>query len=229
MSAFEGFSPALPGFLRDLATNNEKAWFEANRDAYEGLFLNPAKDFVAALGPALQDLHPEIRAEPKVNGAIMRINRDTRFSKDKTPYKTHLSLIFPQGDGKRTARPALYMQINATALRLGAGLLGFSPEQLERWRGAVSDPVRVAPLRSAIADARKAGYDAPGGANYKRVPRGYAADDPNADLLRHDGLFMGIDVPHPPALFSADAISHVVEVWRPARPLQQWLSDHVVD
>ncbi len=229
MSAFQGFSRDLPVFLRNLAAHNEKAWFEARRAEYETLFLNPAKAFVAALAPALGALDPDIRAEPRVNGAIMRINRDTRFSKDKTPYKTHLSMLFPQGAGKRLERPALYMQIAPRELRLGAGLLAFPPAALARWRDAVCDPARAAPLRQALAAARDAGFGPPGGETYKRVPRGHAADDPAADLLRHGGLHVGRGEPHPEALFSAAAIDHVIAAFRTVRPVQQWLNDHLFD
>ncbi len=84
-SKFSGFDPGLLAFLRDLGKNNDKKWFDAHRSEYESLYLEPAKRFVEAIGPGLAKISRELRAEPRVNGAIMRINRDTRFSNDKTP------------------------------------------------------------------------------------------------------------------------------------------------
>ena len=84
-TAFDGFPKTATTFLKGLAKNNSKAWFDANRADYESGLLEPCKDFVVAIGPKLAKIAPDIHAEPKVSGSIMRINRDTRFSKDKTP------------------------------------------------------------------------------------------------------------------------------------------------
>jgi uncharacterized protein (TIGR02453 family) len=102
---FEGFPPEGLAFLAGLAEHNEKAWFDAHRAEYERGLLEPARDFVDAIGPELEAVHPGIHADPRVNGSIMRINRDTRFSKDKRPYKTHLDLWFWEGEGPSRMRP----------------------------------------------------------------------------------------------------------------------------
>ena len=86
--------------MRDISENNDKTWFDANRDRYEEHWLAPARDFVDAMGDELREIAPDIIAEPKVNGSIRRINRDTRFSRDKTPYKDHLDIGFWEGDKK---------------------------------------------------------------------------------------------------------------------------------
>src|SRR5690242_13666408 len=95
---FQGFSPELPQFLGALRDNNTREWFQAHRAEYEQLLLEPAREFVIALGELLKaQLGQDIHAEPKVHGSILAINRDVRFSPDKTPYKTHLDLWFWQG------------------------------------------------------------------------------------------------------------------------------------
>src|SRR5438876_5955775 len=82
-------------FLRDLRANNNKAWFDAHRKVYEEYLLEPAKQFVLDAGERLRKIAPGIHAEPRVQGgSILRINRDTRFSKDKSPYKNHLDFFF---------------------------------------------------------------------------------------------------------------------------------------
>jgi uncharacterized protein (TIGR02453 family) len=97
------FPPDTLGFLRDVRRHNERTWFEANRSRYEAGYIEPAKAFVAAVAPALEAIVPGIKAEPRVLGSIFRINRDTRFSKDKRPYKDHLDFWFWEGDRKATS------------------------------------------------------------------------------------------------------------------------------
>lgn len=85
MSPFDGFGPDTVIFLSELSANNNKAWFDSHRSEYETSYIAPAKAFVGAVGAGLQAIAPGIHAEPKVNGSIFRINRDIRFSRDKTP------------------------------------------------------------------------------------------------------------------------------------------------
>ena len=82
---------------KGLRAHNEKAWFDAHRDDYERVFLAPALAFAEALGPRLRNIELDVNVEPRVNGSLMRINRDIRFSKDKSPYKDHMDLWFWTG------------------------------------------------------------------------------------------------------------------------------------
>jgi uncharacterized protein (TIGR02453 family) len=101
--SFGGFPKETLAFLSDIREHNNKPWFEEHRAEYERYFLEPAKAFVVAAGDRLQEIVPIIRAEPRVLGSIIRINRDTRFSPDKRPYKDHLDLWFWEGDRKAAA------------------------------------------------------------------------------------------------------------------------------
>ena len=105
------FSDETLRFLSALATNNSKTWFDAHRSAYEQHLLAPAKAFVADMGEALRELAPDVHAEPRVNGSIFRINRDTRFSKDKRPYKDYLALWFWQGRRRSRECPGYYLSL----------------------------------------------------------------------------------------------------------------------
>ena len=222
-STFTGFSRELPEFFRELSKNNTKEWFDEHRQDYQRVFAEPAKQFVIVLESKLRRISKDIQAEPRVNGSIMRVNRDTRFSKDKTPYKTNLSMMFPEGPTFDRARPAFLMQIDATRLCIGAGQCVFSPEQLELYRGAVAHPKTGAALEKAIRQAAEAGYTNVHGKHYKRVPRGFDADDPRAELLKHAGLDVGTQRPLPDELFTADAVDYCVECFRKVRPVQKWL------
>jgi uncharacterized protein (TIGR02453 family) len=103
---FAGFRSEAFAFLDELARNNDRAWFQSHRDAYETFVLEPARDLVEALGEELRAFAPDVNADPRVGGSIMRIARDTRFAKDKRPYKTHLDLWFWEGTGPSRERCA---------------------------------------------------------------------------------------------------------------------------
>lgn len=224
MSEFSGFPRAALEFLADLAENNDKAWFQANRAAYEEHLLAPARACVTVLGPRLQALVPNIHAEPKVNGSIMRINRDTRFSRDKSPYRPWLGLWFWQGEGPSRQRPGFYFQLGAETLILGAGTHTMSPVQMKAFRNAVVGEESGPALRE-IVDALTAGdaFDI-GGRHYKRVPRGFDADHPNAKLLLHNGLYAGRAVPVPAALHLPAAVDYCANVYEKMAPLMNWLA-----
>ena len=104
--AFTGFSKDTIAFLRELEKNNTKVFFDANKARFEKVWVEPAMALVMAVGPALQKRTPAISFEPRIGGSLMRMNRDVRFSKDKSPYKTHLDLFFWEGEDKGWARRA---------------------------------------------------------------------------------------------------------------------------
>jgi uncharacterized protein (TIGR02453 family) len=119
--AFEGFPREALAFLAALAENNEREWFAAHRDEYESTLLEPARDFVVETGEELRGRGLDVHADPRVNGSIFRINRDTRFSKDKRPYKTHLDLWLWQGEGPSRSCPGFFFRLSPEALLLGSG------------------------------------------------------------------------------------------------------------
>lgn len=219
---FVGFSRELTGFLAELEQNNNKAWFDENRERYERVMLGPAKGFVAAMRPALATITPELHAEPRVGGSIMRVARDTRFSKDKTPYKHHLDMMFWQGAGRSREAPCFFMRIGTHTLIVGAGLHSFTPDQLTRYRAAVADEAQGAALRDAIRAVTVRGL-AVNEPHYKRVPLGFAAGHPNAALLRHAALFASRSDPLPDALFGPGVVDYCRQLFVALRPIQAWL------
>lgn len=222
-TTFNGFPKAATTFLKGLAQNNSKTWFDAHRGDYENGLLEPCKDFVAAIGPKLAKISPDIHAEPKVNGSIMRINRDTRFSKDKTPYKTYMGLWFWQGAGRSRECPGFYFGLSGDELTLGAGMHMFGPKQLDAYRKALVEPKKGAAGRKAYDKiAKLKGIDI-GGAHYKKVPRGFDQEHANADLLLHNALYFGFTTKVPKEIYTAKAMDYCVTVYRQVWPLQQWL------
>lgn len=222
-ATFDGFPRGATTFLKGLAKNNSKAWFDEHRDQYDNELMEPAKRFVEAIGPKLAKFAPGIHAEPKVNGSIMRINRDTRFSKDKTPYKHYLGLWFWQGSGKSRECPGFYFGLSGDELTLGGGMHMFGPKQLTAYRKAVADTKKGGELRKAIKATAKVKGLTLHGEHYKKVPRGFDADHPNADLLKHNALYFGVTTKVPAALHTAKGVDHCADFYKKIWPLQKWV------
>lgn len=170
-------------FLRELAAHNERDWFQANKGRYEAHVKDAALGFVAALATPLHEISPHFRAIPKAQGgSLMRIYRDVRFSKDKTPYKTNIGMHFNHAGGSKGIHaPGFYLQIEPAASMVGVGMWQPDGPTLGRVRDAiVADPEGW----QAVRDAADAGGMAWWGESLKRPPRGYDADHRFVDDLK---------------------------------------------
>ena len=219
---FAGFPKQATRFLSGLRDNNDKAWFEAHRPDYEQALLVPAVGFIEALAPRLRKLDPELQAEPRVNGSILRINRDVRFSKDKSPYKDHLDLWFWTGDRKGWDSSGFFFRLAPDRLLLGAGMHQFAAVVLPRYRAAVLDTRRGTALAAIVGRLRKAGYVV-GTESYKRMPPGVPADHPRAALLRHGGLSAAWEGRLPRELGTPAFVPFAAKHFAALAPLHRWL------
>lgn len=224
-ATFPGFPPAALEFLSDLAANNERTWFEAHKQTYQEQIVAYAPAFVAALGQRLQTISPQIAYDTRTNGAgsLMRIYRDTRFSPDKTPYKTHVAFAFWEGSAKKMANPSFGFQFGAVDTGFYAGQWVFTKEELATYRAAVMDEELGAELVAAVAAVRQAGAYEIHGEQYKRVPTGYAADHPRADWLRYGGLYVLAPPVNPSVVTTPAVVELCFEHFRNMAPVQQWL------
>jgi uncharacterized protein (TIGR02453 family) len=214
-------------FLHDLAAHNEKPWFEAHRDTYETAYRGAGAERVEALGPELRKISQNVQFDPRINGSISRINRDTRFAKDKSPYKDHLDLWFWHGGARGWDCVGFYMRITPDEVMMGVGMHKMGPEMLARYRAAVVDDNTGPALVVSVGQTESAGYRV-GGSSRKRVPQGFDPAHPRAALLLHDGLYAGITLPGADAEkpdFSDTALGHFRACW----PVGQWLMDNVMD
>ena len=224
MSGFAGFPKQTLTFLRGLSKNNDKTWFDGHRQDYERYWVEPAKDFVVAAGEALVKVAPDVRAEPKVNGSIFRINRDVRFSQDKRPYKDHLDFWFWEGERKK-AVSGFFMRITPKTLGVGVGAHGFDKDRLATYRKAVVDPTAGPALAKTVSAVERKGYDVKG-EHYKKLPRGFTADNASQGrLLRYSALWIGEDQKPPAELHTPAIVKIVTAEWRKMAPLHRWLVD----
>ncbi|MCF8149253.1 MAG: DUF2461 domain-containing protein [Burkholderiaceae bacterium] len=180
------FSKTTFKFLDELAANNDREWFQANKPRYESLVREPALEFISAMGPALEKFAPHFRADPrKMGGSLMRVFRDTRFSRDKTPYKTNIGIQFRHELGKDVHAPGFYLHVANDGCFLGAGCWHPESDALGRIRDLiVENPDR---WQALLKERKFATHWALAGDSLTRPPRGYAVDHPAiADLKRKD-------------------------------------------
>ena len=196
---FRGFGPELAAFLAELRDNNDREWFNANRDRYEGSVREPARAFIRAMAPALAAISPHFRADDrKQGGSLMRVHRDTRFSRDKTPYKTNVGIQFRHALGRDVHAPGFYVHLEPGGAFLAAGV--WRPdsgvlamirarlhEEPDTWRGIRG----AAPFRASFRL---------GGESLKTMPRGFAKDHPLAEDLRRKDFIAIHEISLPDAL-----------------------------
>jgi uncharacterized protein (TIGR02453 family) len=221
--AYTGIPGGTLDFLDGLEQHNDKKWFDAHREEYERYYVGAATTFVSALGPKLQRLAPSIHFEPRVNGSIMRVHRDVRFSKDKRPYKPHLDLWFWQGERKGWNAPGFFFRLTSQALILGSGIHRFEPQQLAAYRAAVLEPASGKALAKTLAALTDHSYVL-GQATRKTVPRGLPADHERTDLLLHEGLIVVLETALPAELSTPAFIEYCVEHYKRFVPLHAWLT-----
>jgi len=229
-TAFAGFPREGLEFLEGLATDNTREYFDAHRATYQSQLLQPAKDFVVALGEELRArVSAGLRAEPRINGSILRINRDTRFSTDKRPYKDHVDFWFWEGDAPSRERPGLFVRLRPATVTLGAGMHSFEPTALAAYRAAVADEAAGRTLEEALAAATALRGATVGGLAYKRVPRGFATDHPRAELLRHGALYVSGEWKLPRAVSGPAFVGWAAERLERLAPVERWLTATLPD
>jgi uncharacterized protein (TIGR02453 family) len=175
------------------------------------------------MGARLKTIAPRVVAVPKVNKSIFRINRDTRFSLDPTPYKTNLGIYFWDGVRPRMESSGFYFHLEPPDLWLGVGMYMIPDPLLGRFRKALVDPKSGAEMAKIAAGISKMDNASLGGEHYKRVPAGFDPAHPNAALLKHKGLYASFEAKIPEEFFSARLVDYCFERYEPLVPLHRWL------
>ena len=212
------FNSRLFLFLRQLRRNNRRAWFLKHKTEYEEFAGQPSLRFIADLRLRLREISPWLVADPKpVGGSLFRIYRDVRFSKDKSPYKTHIGMHFRHASTSESVHgPGVYLHLDPDGCFLAGGVWQPDPRSLARIRDAIAwkaDEWRTA----------KRGLEL-GGETLSRAPRGYPADHPLVEDLKRKDFVASVDL-------SEDQICglrFMADFLRAARkmvPLLQFLSE----
>ena len=206
-TGFRGWPEEFQPFFIGLELDNSKRYFDAHRETYETAVKAP----MLALMDSLADEYGE--------GKVFRANRDIRFSKDKSPYKTNIAAT--AGMNGRGG----YISLDARGLTVAAGRYELTPQQLNKYRKMVAADSTGAQLAAIVAKLEKAGYGI-GGEALKRVPAGLPQDHPRARLLRHKILYIYKNFGLQPWLGSSAARKHIVKVFSDAKALNDWLKRH---
>ena len=217
------FGPELFSFLTDLRANNNREWFAANKQRYEEQLLEPALAFIEAFAPRLEKISRHFRADPRPSGgSLFRIYRDTRFAKDKTPYKTNLGIHFRHERAKDAHAPGYYLHIGPGEVFAGGGIWHPATEAATAIREAiVADPERWRRATSVGAGAKRLEL---GGDSLKRVPPWADPEHPLAhDLKRED--FFGSTRLNESDVVAPGFLNEYARICRAAAPLMHFLCD----
>jgi uncharacterized protein (TIGR02453 family) len=202
---FTGFPEAALDFYDDLEMDNTKSFWEARKETYATAVAAPMKALTAAL------------ADEFGEAKIFRPYRDVRFAKDKTPYKTHQGAFVPKGPST-----GYYVQVGAPGVRVGVGFYEASGPRLASIREAIVDERRGAELEDVLATMQSQGWEL-GGDRLKTSPRGYDADHPRIDLLRHKSMTLGKSYGFEPVIHTPQLVDRVRADWRQAQPFVEWV------
>ncbi len=176
------FSIASFDFLNELSVNNDREWFKANQPRYEQQVRTPALQFIEAMQPSILALSPRLTAVPKkVGGSMMRPQRDSRFSKDKTPYKTNVGIQFRHFQGKDVHAPGLYLHIANDGCFLGAGIWHPESKALNAIRSCIDENPNG--YKKALKALTQAGFNMEG-SQLIRPPKGYDKTHPMLNELK---------------------------------------------
>ena len=226
-SGFSGFKPDIFAFLHDLEQNNNREWFAENRDRYEIDYLAPAMDFVNAMYEATAALHPSHKAVAKINGSVRRINRDVRFSKDKSPYNARLHLVFWIGDHPNRSA-AIHLILDPESIGIGAGQWALNAEQIDQYRIAVSNPASQKGFLKAVERANVVGCEMVP-PELKKIPRGFEENADWSSLLRHKSIvcrtFSRIKVPD--EMFTSQAVPYFTNLFEKLAPVNAWINKYI--
>ncbi len=221
MAPASHITPRTFRFLKDLARNNDREWFNANKQRYIDEVRDPLLRWVGDFGPKLEKISPHLLADPRpVGGSLFRIYRDTRFARDKSPYKTYAGLTFRHIDGKEVSAPGFYLHLEPGRIFTAAGMWHAPNEALTQVRDAiVKDPERWQRI------TRKVPLDE-GSDALKRAPRGYDPEHPLVEDLKRKGFTASTNFTQSEAC-AADFLKRVTHACRATAPLMAFLADAV--
>jgi uncharacterized protein (TIGR02453 family) len=217
-SEFPGFPAAGLEFFRKLQRNNRREWFQPRKAIFEETLKQPMRELVEAVNAAMKSFAPEYVTDP--DKAIYRIYRDTRFSKDKTPYKSHLAASFakrgvPEGAG-------FYFAVSHKSIEIGGGIYMPSPETLRAMRSHIAEHEQEFRKLVATRTVRQL-FQGLQGEQLTRVPKGFDREHPAADLLKHKQFLLYVEL-QPELATTPKLYPEVVKHFRAMTPFLEFLN-----
>ncbi|MBI1353492.1 MAG: TIGR02453 family protein [Acidobacteria bacterium] len=217
---FPGFPPEALQFLRDLEANNDRDWFQPRKEIYDEKVKKPLYELVTALNEELARFAPDYRTDP--SKAVYRIYRDTRFSNDKSPYKTHAAASFYHRTLGKHVAAGYYFHFSPKELLVGGGLWAPGSKELLAVRRRISKEPET--LRAILADKtfRKL-LGQMSGETLKRPPKGFDAEDPALDLLLYKQFLAGAQL-EPQWLETPKAFTEIAKRFEAISPLVEFVN-----
>jgi uncharacterized protein (TIGR02453 family) len=221
---FAGFSEAMPEFFRQLEKNNNREWFQAHKTVYEESVRAPMEELVEAVNRELATFAPEHVNDPK--RAIYRIYRDTRFSNDKTPYKTHMGAIFPRRGLEKHGGAGYYFQVSAQGVGVAGGVympgkedLGIIRNHIAAGYGGFERLVTAKKLTNLLGPLQ--------GEGLSRPPKGFSADQPGIEWIKKKQWYYYIELE--PALALGKAVlPEIVKRFQAVRDFLEWMNEPLI-
>ena len=219
-SAFPGFPKETIEFFRGLARNNRREWFQPRKEIFDTKVKQPMRDLVHEINREMARFAPEYVTDPEQ--AIYRIYRDTRFSKDKTPYKLHIAASFRRQGGTPHSESGFYVAVSHKCLAVGGGMYVPAPETLKKVRAHLAEHhqefrkiIRAKGLIELMGELH--------GDQLTRAPKGYLPDHPAADLVRYKQLLFYVEL-DPELAISKEVLPEVVRRFRAITPFLRFLN-----
>jgi uncharacterized protein (TIGR02453 family) len=219
------FTPKTLSFLRSLKRNNDREWFRARKPDYERHVRGPMIAVIERLAVDFGRFAPELDASPK--RCIHRIYRDTRFSSDKTPLKTVISASFRWRGLPRGRAAGLYVEVHPQWVWMGGGFYAPEPVDLVRIREHISETHPELHRLTRSKGFRQV-FEALEGEKLTRIPRGFRADDPAADYLKHRSFLAGREFP-PEFATTAEFYPTLLATFRALMPIVRFLNEPLVE
>lgn len=220
---FTHFDSSIFTFLEQLKQNNNKDWFNDHKQDYEDLVRTPALEFIAEMESWIKMISPHYEAQPKkMGGSLMRVYRDVRFSKDKSPYKTNVGIQFRHEIGKDVHAPGFYFHIEPNNVFLGVGTWHPASDALKAIRDHIV--AKPGPYEDAVTHQPLLEHFHMAGSSLTRPPKGYEKDHPLIEEIKRKD-FMAVAELDSDFILQPDLPKRTAQMFGKAQPLQRFLCD----
>lgn len=221
---FNGFSKAGTTFLKQLEKNNNKIWFEKNKYIWENEIRTINEHFVQDMGETLQILVPSIKFKPKVGSSLFKIYRDVRFSKDKTPMKDKIGIIFWQGKAHKLQSASFYMHYTKNTYFIATGIRNFKPELLKTYRQYLKHEKHRISLYNILNNLESKGYKISSN-KFKKIPKilSHLKDEKYIDLSLHKAMFAYEEFKIDKIFYDITLLDRCFKIYDDMKHLHNWV------